>query len=60
MGRDIYTEPASVDFETIRNLGPLTAMVGVFEGNGVDTHPVAEGALDEPYREQMVVELLDP
>jgi len=60
MERDIYTEPVSVDAETIRNLGPLTAMVGVFEGNGLDTHPVADGTLDEPYREQMVLELLDP
>ena len=27
---DIYTEPADVDVDTLRNLGPLTAMAGVW------------------------------
>ena len=29
---DIYTEPANVDVNTLRNLGPLAAMAGVWEG----------------------------
>jgi len=29
---DIYTEPSDVDVHTLRNLGPLTRIAGVWEG----------------------------
>lgn len=38
--RDIYTEPADVDAETLEHLGPLTALAGTWEGRGLDHHPV--------------------
>jgi hypothetical protein len=60
MTRDIYTEPEDFDVHTLRNLGPLAALAGVWEGQGVDTHPVAEGGEDERYRERMVFEPIDP
>jgi hypothetical protein len=60
MARDIYTEPEDVDLDTLRNLGPLAALAGVWEGQGLDTHPVAEGGEDERYRERMVFEPIDP
>jgi hypothetical protein len=60
MARDIYTEPDDIDLETLRNLGPLAALAGTWEGEGVDTHPVAEGGEDEGYRERMVLEPIDP
>jgi len=60
MVRDIYTEPTPLDVDTLRNLGPLAAMAGVWEGQGLDTHPVAEGGEEEPYRERMVFEPIDP
>lgn len=60
MGRDIYTEPEDFDVDTLRNLGPLAALAGVWEAQGLDTHPVAEGGEDEPYRERMVFEPIDP
>jgi hypothetical protein len=60
MGRDIYTEPEDFDIDTLRDLGPLTALAGTWEGMGVDRHPVAEGGEDEPYRERMVFEPIDP
>jgi hypothetical protein len=60
MPKDIYTEPEGIDLETLRNLGPLSGLAGTWEGEGVDTHPVAEGTLDEPYRERMVFEPIDP
>ncbi len=60
MARDIYTEPEDFDLDTLRNLGPLTPLAGAWEGQGVDTHPVAEGGEDEPYRERMVLEPIDP
>ena len=43
-GRDIFTEPEGFDIDTLRNLGPLAALAGTWEGNGVDRHPVAAGA----------------
>lgn len=60
MARDIYTEPEDVNPDTLRNLGPLAALAGVWEGQGLDTHPVVEGSEDERYRERMVFEPIDP
>lgn len=60
MARDIYTEPADVDLDTLRNLGPLRALAGTWEGEGLDLHPVAAGAEEERYRERMVLEPIDP
>lgn len=60
MARDIYTEPEDVDLDTLRNLGPLAALAGVWEGEGLDTHPVAHGGEDEPYRERMELQPIDP
>jgi hypothetical protein len=60
MTPDIYTEPEVIDVDTLRHLGPLTPLAGTWEGQGLDTHPVAAGSLDEPYRERMVFEPLDP
>jgi hypothetical protein len=60
MARDIYTEPEDFDLDTLRNLGPLTALAGIWEGQGLDAHPVVEGSEDEPYRERMVFEPIDP
>lgn len=60
MARHIYTEPENLDLDTLRNLGPLAALAGVWEGKGLDTHPVAEGGEDERYRETMVFEPIDP
>ena len=41
---DIYTEPSDVDVYTLRNLGPLAGMAGVWQGTrGLDVKPKAEG-----------------
>src|SRR5690242_10772802 len=60
MARDIYTEPDDIDLDTLRNLGPLAVLAGTREGKGSDTHPVSDGTEDEPYRERMVFEPIDP
>jgi len=60
MSKDIYTEDPDVDPDTLRNLGPLRPLAGVWEGRGVDRHPVAEGSEDEPYLERMEFEPIDP
>jgi hypothetical protein len=60
MARDIYTEPEGFDLDTLQNLGPLAPLAGIWEGEGVDTHPVAGGGEDERYLERMVFEPIDP
>lgn len=60
MTQDIFTEPAEIDPHTLRNLGPLAPLAGVWEGRGVDVHPVAEGTEESPYEERIVFEPIDP
>ncbi|HYR98544.1 MAG TPA: hypothetical protein VEO58_05990, partial [Gemmatimonadales bacterium] len=30
---DIFTEPSNIDVNTLKNLGPLTEMAGIWEGS---------------------------
>lgn len=58
---DIYTEPANVDVHTLRNLGPLAAMAGVWEGTrGLDVKPKAEGPKKQAYVERIELQPIDP
>jgi hypothetical protein len=57
---DIFTEPEA-DPETLRNLGPLAALAGVWEGaRGLDNHPTAAGAEEEFYVEHYDAQPIDP
>ena len=60
MTRDIFTEPVGFDVNTLRNLGPLAPLAGVWEGQGLDVHPVAEGTQTEAFKERIVFEAIDP
>ncbi len=60
MARDIFTEPEEIDLDTLRNLGPLAPLAGTWEGQGIDTHPVAGGTEDEPFLERATFEPIDP
>jgi len=58
---DIYTEPDDVDPDTLKNLGPLRPMAGVWEGTrGKDEHPVAEGSEEDAYLERVELQPIDP
>ncbi len=58
---DIYTEPANLDFDTLKNLGPLTGMAGVWTGDhGLDVKPKAEGPKKQAYVERMELQPIDP
>ena len=58
---DIFTEPANVDPDTLRNLGPLRPMAGIWEGRGgKDEHPAAEGGEDDAYVERVELQPIDP
>jgi hypothetical protein len=57
--KDIYTEP-DFDVDTLKNLGPLTGMAGIWEGkHGVDVHPVLEGPEEEGYVERVELQPID-
>jgi hypothetical protein len=57
---DIYTESPDVDPDTLRNLGPLAALAGVWEGQGADLHPVAGGDETEGFVEHAEFHPIDP
>lgn len=59
--QDIYTEPSRIDADTLKNLGPLRAMAGVWQGTrGLDVKPKAEGAKKQAYVERMELQPIDP
>ncbi|HXQ63232.1 MAG TPA: heme-binding beta-barrel domain-containing protein [Steroidobacteraceae bacterium] len=60
-GDDIYTEPADIDVHTLRNLGPLTALAGCFQGTrGLDVNPKADGPRRQVFVETIDLEPIDP
>jgi len=58
---DIYTEPSNIDIDTLKNLGPLRPMAGIWEGvRGLDVKPKADGPKKQAYVERMEVQPIDP
>jgi len=58
---DIYTEPSDVDPDTLRNLGPLRAMAGIWNGTrGVDVNPKADGPETQAFTERVELQPIDP
>jgi hypothetical protein len=58
---DIYTEPSNIDVDTLRNLGPLRGMAGIWEGQlGLDVKPKVEGPKKQVYVEHIELQPIDP
>lgn len=58
---DIYTEPATLDFDTLRCLGPLAPMAGVWEGTrGLDVKPKEQGPKKQAFVERIELQPIDP
>ena len=58
---DIYTEPSDVDPHTLKNLGPLTNMAGVWEGvRGLDMNPKPDGPERQVFIERIELQPIDP
>ena len=58
---DIYTEPSDLDVHTLRNLGPLTGLAGIWEGTrSLDVNPKAEGPVDQVFVEHIELQPIDP
>jgi hypothetical protein len=60
-GQDIFTEPEAVDIDSLKNLGPLSGMAGIWAGeHGVDVNPKAEGPQTKPYSDRIEMQPIDP
>ncbi len=58
---DIFTEPETVDSDTLANLGPLRRLAGVWEGRkGIDLNPKAEGPERREFLERIEMQPIDP
>lgn len=58
---DIYTEPSNLDVDTLKNLGPLRDMAGIWQGTrGLDVKPKAEGAKKQVFVERIELQPIDP
>jgi hypothetical protein len=58
---DIYTEPSNIDVDTLKNLGPLRGMAGVWQGQrGLDVKPKVEGPKKQAYVERIELQPIDP
>ncbi len=59
--KDIFTEPSNVDPHTLRNLGPLRALAGIWHSaTGVDVHPVADGSKTQAFVDRIELQPIDP
>jgi hypothetical protein len=58
---DIYTEPVDIDVDTLKNLGPLRPLAGIWQGQrGLDVKPKAEGPKKQAYVERIELQPIDP
>lgn len=60
--KDIYTEPADIDVHTLRNLGPLTRMAGIWQATRTLDIPPKPAAAPEPQQfiEHTELQPIDP
>jgi hypothetical protein len=56
---DIYTEP-DADVDTLKNLGPLTGLAGIWKGTGEDLHPSVDGPERQAFIEHYELQPIDP
>ena len=58
---DVFQKPTMIDKNIVPNLGPLTALVGTWEGDqGLDIAPVRNGQSETKFREHMTCEPAGP
>jgi hypothetical protein len=58
---DIYTEPSDIDVCTLKNLGPLTGMAGIWEGSrSLDINPNPGAPGRQEFVERIELQPIDP
>jgi hypothetical protein len=61
MQDDIFTEQEDIDVDTLKNLGPLTGLAGVWEGTkGFDVNPFFDTPRRQDYIERIDLQPIDP
>jgi hypothetical protein len=60
-GDDVFTEPSHVDVDTLRNLGPLSGIAGIWTGSrSLDINPKAAGPERQVFVERSELQPIDP
>ena len=58
---DVFTRPSDIDPNTLENLGPLTGMAGIWQGDrGVDVHPERDASKPQAFVERIELQPIDP
>jgi len=58
---DIFTEPSDVDPDTLKNLGPLRPLAGLWRGTrGVDVNPKEDGPETQAFIDSIELQPIDP
>jgi hypothetical protein len=58
---DIFAEPSSVDVDTLKNLGPLRGLAGIWTGSlGLDVNPKADGPERQAFVDRIELQPIDP
>lgn len=58
---DIFTEPEDVDPDTLKHLGPLTRLAGIWSGTrGLDINPKADGPERQAFIDHIELHPTDP
>ena len=58
---NVFQKPSEIDEDIVSNLGPLAALVGIWEGDqGLDISPILNGQTDSKFRERITFEPVGP
>ena len=58
---DVFNKPTTVDENVLKNLGPLTPLAGMWEGDeGIDISPSRTGPVETKFRERLTFEPMGP
>ena len=58
---DVFNKPTAVDEDIVKNLGPLTPLAGIWEGEeGIDISPSRTGPVETRFRERLTFDPIGP
>lgn len=58
---DVFKKPTAIDEDIVKNLGPLTTLAGIWEGEeGIDISPSRTGPVATKFRERLTFKSVGP
>ena len=58
---DVFNKPTAIDEDILKNLGPLTPLAGIWEGEeGIDISPSRSGPVETKFRERLTFDPMGP